>query len=289
MTFNSNAQVGQTTARRRGRGAVVAGGAGVAGLGGLALLLLSLFTGNDLTGLLGGPDGSAQPGSETVIEDCDTGADANENDDCRLVLGQQALDSYWEGQVEGYRAPQLIIVDQQTSTACGTASNATGPFYCPPEQTIYIDPTFFGILRDQYGAQAGSLAQLYVLAHEYGHHIQQLIGVFDQYPANGSGPTSNGVRTELQADCFAGAWVDAMSKQKDANGVPYLKPPTDAELRDALNAAATVGDDHIQEQSTGRVNPESWTHGSSEQRQRWFTRGYQEGPEQCDTFSGNDL
>ncbi len=289
MTFNSNAQVGQTTARRRGRGAVVAGGAGVAGLGGLALLLLSLFTGNDLTGLLGGPGDSAQPGTETVIENCETGADANANDDCRLVLGQQALDSYWEGQVEGYRAPQLIIVDQQTSTACGTASNATGPFYCPPEQTIYVDPTFFGILRDQYGAQAGSLAQLYVLAHEYGHHIQQLIGVFDQYPANGSGPTSNGVRTELQADCFAGAWVDAMAKQKDANGVPYLKPPTDAELRDALNAAATVGDDHIQEQSTGRVNPESWTHGSSEQRQRWFTRGYQEGPEQCDTFSGNDL
>jgi len=288
MTFNSNAQVGQTTARRRGRGAMVAGGAGVAGLGGIALLLLSLFTGNDLTGLLGG-GGSAAPGTETVIEDCDTGADANENDDCRLVFGQAALDTYWEGQVDGYRAPQLIVVDQQTSTACGTASNATGPFYCPPEETIYVDPTFFGILREQFGAEAGSLAQLYVLAHEYGHHIQQLIGVFDQYPSNGSGPTSNGVRTELQADCFAGAWVAAMEDQTDPNGVPYLKPPTDAQLRDALNAAATVGDDHIQEQSGGQVNPESWTHGSSEQRQRWFTNGYRGGLNQCDTFAGNDL
>ncbi len=290
MTFNGNAELGGTTARRRGGGGVVAGGVGVAALGGLALLLLSLFTGNDLTGLIGGPSGGT--GDEgTAIEDCQTGTDANDDDACRLVFGQKVLDLYWEDMVDGYRAPQLVIVDQQTGTACGTASNATGPFYCPPEETIYIDPTFFGILREQLGAEGGNLAQLYVLAHEYGHHIQQITGIFDRYPNNGTGPESNGVRTELQADCYAGAWVAAAAKEKDANGVAYLKEPTRAQLEDALNAAATVGDDHIQEQSSGRSNPETWTHGSSEQRQRWFTAGYEEGLGSCDTFeiSGRDL
>lgn len=289
MTFNRNAELGGSSARKRG--GVVAGGVGVAGLGGIALLLLSLFTGNDFTGLLGGQSGPSSGDQGTAIQNCETGADANENDECRLVFGQKVLDQFWEDRVDGYRAPQLIIVDQQTSSACGTASNQTGPFYCPPEETIYIDPTFFGILRQQFDAEAGELAQLYVLAHEYGHHIQHLVGVFDQYPNNGTGPESNGVRTELQADCFAGAWMAAMTEEKDANGVPYLKAPTKAQREDALNAAATVGDDHIQQQSTGRTNPESWTHGSSEQRQRWLTTGYEEGVNACDTFSisGRDL
>jgi predicted metalloprotease len=270
---------------------MVAGGAGVAGLGGIAILLLSLFTGNDLTGLLGGPGTTTSNDPGTSIENCDTGADANEDDACRLVFGQKVLDGYWTDVVDGYRAPQLVIVDGQAGTACGTASNATGPFYCPPEETIYVDPTFFGILRQQFGAQAGDLAQLYVLAHEYGHHIQQLTGIFDSYPNNGTGPESNGVRTELQADCYAGAWMAAAAKEKDANGVAYLKEPTQAQLNDALNAAATVGDDHIQEQSSGRSNPETWTHGSSEQRQRWLTTGYEDGVGACDTFSisGRDL
>lgn len=283
MTFNSNAELGGTTARRRGRGggtAAVAGG-GLAGLGGIAVLLLILFTGGDVTSLLGGAGGTAQ---DSAIQGCDTGADANAKDDCRLVFGQKALDVYWSTHVQGYRAPQLIIVDGAASTRCGTASNATGPFYCPPEETIYVDPTFFGVLRSQFGAQAGSLAQLYVLAHEYGHHIQQLTGIMDRYPNDGTGPDSNGVRTELQADCYAGAWIADATEAKAANGVAYLQRPTDAELRDALDAAATVGDDNIQAQS-GRVNPETWTHGSSAQRQRWFTAGYQNGLGACDTFS----
>ncbi len=270
---------------------MVAGGVGGLGALGLVLVLINVFTGGGLEGLIGGAPQNPSAGGESVIEDCATGADANENDDCRLVFGQKVLDEYWEGQVDGYRAPQLIIVDQQTSTQCGTASNATGPFYCPPEETIYIDPTFFGLLREQLGAQGGDLSQLYVLAHEYGHHIQNLVGTFERYPNDGSGPTSNAVRTELQADCYAGAWVADAADQKDANGVAYLKPPTQAELRDALDAAATVGDDHIQQQSSGQTNPESWTHGSSEQRQRWFTAGYEGGLDSCDTFaaSGGDL
>lgn len=290
MTFNDNARVGGNSARRRGAGIAVAGG-GVAGLGAIAVLLLSLFTGGDFSGLLGGLGGTTGGSEESVIANCETGADANANDDCRLAAGSLAINQFWAQSLDGYRQPQLIIVDQQTGTACGTASNATGPFYCPPEETVYIDPTFFGLLRQQFGASGGSLAQLYVLAHEYGHHVQNIAGIMDRYPGNGTGPESNGVRLELQADCFAGAWVGAMSQQVDENGVPYLRPPTQAEISDALNAAQVVGDDHIQESSGGFVNPESWTHGSSEQRQRWFITGYQDGVTACDTFavSGGSL
>lgn len=285
MTFNDNARVGGNTARRRGGGLAIAGG-GVAGIGAIAVLLLNLFTGGDFSGLLGGGvPGVPSGGSGSEIESCETGADANRNDECRLAAGSLVLDQYWADTVEGYRQPQLIIVDQSTSSACGTASNATGPFYCPPEETVYVDPTFFGLLRQQFGASGGELAQLYVLAHEYGHHVQNITGIMQQNPDNGTGPDSNGVRMELQADCFAGAWVGDMTEQVDENGVPFLQAPTAQQVADALNAAATVGDDHIQREAGAPVNPESWTHGSSEQRQRWFAEGYRDGVEACDTFA----
>jgi predicted metalloprotease len=281
MTFNDNARVGGNTARRRGAGIAVAGG-GVAGIGAIAVLLLSLFTGTDLTEFVPGvPQGG---GEESEIANCDTGADANANDDCRLAAASLAVDQFWADEVEGYRQPQLIIVDQAAQTQCGTASNQTGPFYCPPEETVYIDPTFFGLLRQQFDASAGPLAQLYVLAHEYGHHVQYITGIMDRYPNDGSGPDSNGVRTELQADCFAGAWVGQMTEQVDESGTPFLETPTRQQIADAINAAQTVGDDHIQQESGGAVNPESWTHGSSEQRQRWFEAGYEGGVSACDTF-----
>ncbi|MFT3798016.1 neutral zinc metallopeptidase [Microbacterium sp.] len=291
MTFNNNADVGGNTAKRRGRTTAVAGG-GVVGLGAIVVIILNLVTGGDFASLLGGDAGTqtAQQGAGTEVANCETGADANANIDCRIAAAQLVLDGYWEQQVQNYRSPQLVIVDGQTSTACGTASNATGPFYCPPEETVYIDPTFFDLLRSQFGAEAGNLAQLYVVGHEWGHHIQQIMGIMDQYPSNGTGPASNGVRTELQADCFAGAWIADAATVTDGNGVAYLQQPTEAQLRDALNAAASVGDDHIQQQS-GSVNPESWTHGSSEQRQRWFATGYKSGLGACDTFavSGSQL
>ena len=282
MTFNENANVGGNTARRRGAGVAVAGG-GIAGLGAIAVLLFQLFTGQDLSSVVPALP-QAGSGGETGIEECETGADANARDDCRLAAGSVVLDQYWQTQVQGYRAPQLIVVDGQTPTQCGTASNQTGPFYCPPEETVYIDPTFFALLRQQFDTSAGDLAQLYVLAHEYGHHVQYLTGIMQQHPDNGSGPESNGVRTELQADCFAGAWVGDMTQQVDENGVPYLREPTQPQIADALDAAGTVGDDHIQQQTGGFVNPEAWTHGSSEQRQRWFTVGYESGASACDTF-----
>lgn len=289
MTFNSNADVSGSGARRRGPGGgAIAGGIG--GLGAIAVLLLQIFTGGDFSSLLVGSGGSGDAGPGTELSNCQTGADANASVDCRLAAGSKAINVYWASKTTGYRPPQLIIVDGSTPTACGTASNATGPFYCPPEETVYIDPTFFDVLEQQFGDTAGPLAQVYVLAHEYGHHIQQITGTFDKYPNNGTGPESNGVRSELQADCYAGAFIAGAPDQKDENGVPFMKTPTEDQIRDALAAAAAVGDDHIQSMS-GRVNPESWTHGSSEQRQRWFATGFKGGPSACDTFavSGRDL
>ncbi|WP_127473781.1 neutral zinc metallopeptidase [Microbacterium sulfonylureivorans] len=282
MTFNDNASVGGSTARRRGGGAALAGG-GIAGIGAIAVLLFQLFTGTDLSGLLGG-GATTGNGDESTIEQCQTGADANERDDCRLAAGQVVLDQFWDSQVQGYTPPQLIVVDGATGTQCGTASNQTGPFYCPPEQTVYVDPTFFALLRQQFDATAGPLAQLYVLAHEYGHHVQNIAGIIQDHPDNGTGPDSNGVRRELQADCFAGAFVGDMTNQVDENGVPFLEAPTPQQIADAINAAQTVGDDHIQQESGGVVNPDSWTHGSSAQRQRWFEKGMQSGVSACETF-----
>ncbi|UWF77736.1 MULTISPECIES: KPN_02809 family neutral zinc metallopeptidase [Microbacterium] len=283
MTFNPDADISGHSTRRRGRNAAIAGG-GVVGLGGIAVLLISMFTGVDLTGLLGGGGAPVPaPTSEAILE-CKTGEDANTRDDCRMAGAQVVLDDYWAQHVDGYRAPTMTVVDGQTPTQCGTASNAVGPFYCPPEEGVYLDPTFFDIMREQFGASAGELAQLYIVGHEWGHHIQNITGVMQQHPNNGTGPDSNGVRMELQADCYAGAWLGDVTTLTDENGVPYLETPTEAQLQDALNAAFTVGDDHIQEQS-GFVNPESFTHGTSEQRQYWFANGYKNGLGVCDTFA----
>ncbi|MCT1364184.1 MULTISPECIES: neutral zinc metallopeptidase [unclassified Microbacterium] len=280
MTFNPDADLSRNTTRRRGRTAAIAGGTGIGVLGLLALIAGPLL-GIDLSGLVGGaPGGGSEPAGGSAIENCDTGADANANAECRLAGAQLALDAFWGDNVEGYRAPQNIVVDGATSTQCGTASNAVGPFYCPPEETVYIDPTFFQLMQEQFGASAGNLAQLYIIGHEWGHHIQNITGTMDQYPNNGTGPGSNGVRMELQADCYAGGWLGRMTEHTDADGDPYLEKPTETQIEDALNAAAAVGDDHIQEQA-GMVNPESWTHGSSAQRQRWFAEGYQNGLDAC--------
>lgn len=284
MTFNPDADISTNTTRRRGRGAVVAGAGGI-GLLGIIALIAGPLLGIDLTGLIpsgdGGGGGGAGSPQESTLSECKTGEDANENVDCRMAGAEVVLNAYWEDHVDGYVKPGLVVVDGSTSTGCGTASNAVGPFYCPPDQTVYIDPTFFDLMRQQFGASAGNLAQLYIVGHEWGHHIQYITGTMDKYPNNGTGPDSNGVRTELQADCYAGAWIGEMTKEKDADGVPYLKAPTETELADAVNAAYTVGDDHIQEQSGGFVSPESFTHGTSEQRKYWFANGYKNGLDVC--------
>ena len=250
---------------------------------GILALLVGPMLGIDLSAFFP-TEQQPQSGSESAVLQCDTGEDANTRDECRMAGAQVVLDDYWSQHVEGYRAPQLTVVDGQTSTQCGTASNAVGPFYCPPEEGVYLDPTFFDIMRQQFGASAGELAQLYIVGHEWGHHIQNITGVMQEHPNNGTGPGSNGVRMELQADCYAGAWLGDVSTLEDDKGNPYLEPITDTQLKDALNAALVVGDDHIQQQS-GFVNPESFTHGSSEQRQYWFANGYKNGLGVCDTFA----
>lgn len=286
MTFNPDADISGNTTRRRGRTAAIAGG-GV-GVLGLVALVVAMLGGPDLTGLVGGaPGGQDQPAAtgENTLSECDTGTDANTNDDCRMAGAELLLNDYWSKHVDGYVKPTLTIVDGETPTQCGTASNAVGPFYCPPEQGVYLDPTFFQLMRQQFGASAGELAQLYIVGHEWGHHIQNITGVMDEHPNNGTGPDSNSVRTELQADCYAGAWLKDATETKDSHGNQMLKAPTDAELADAVNAAYTVGDDHIQEQSGAFVSPESFTHGTSEQRKFWFASGYSKGLGVCDTFA----
>ncbi|RZS64422.1 hypothetical protein EV187_2809 [Agromyces ramosus] len=288
MTFNPNSDIGGGRVSKRGRNTGIAVGGG---LGVIALFVISQFLGVDLTGLVGG---GAAPETESSLEQCQTGADANENVECRMVGAAASLDAYWaqEGPELGldYVGPQdFVLFDQATTTGCGSASSATGPFYCPPDQTIYIDVSFYDELRGRFGSSGGPLAEMYVVAHEWGHHIQNLAGILERAQDGQTGPTSNAVRVELQADCFAGAWAANASEVPDESGTPFLQPITDAQIADALSAASAVGDDRIQEATQGQVTPHSFTHGSSEQRQRWFLTGFQQGAGACDTFSASQL
>ena len=284
MTFNPNARLdpGQMTDRRgmRGRGGVALGGGGL----GIAILLVYLLLGgnpNDLGTVLTDPGAVTSPGGSALATDCTTGQDANTRDDCRILGFVNSVQKYWSDEFatsgETYRAVDTVLFTEATSSACGTASAASGPFYCPSDKLVYLDLGFFDELRTRFGATGGSLAQGYVIAHEYGHHVQDLLGLLDS-SGGGGGAQGRSVRTELQADCFAGVWTN------HATSTGFLEAISDAEIADALNAAAAVGDDRIQQETSGRVNPEAWTHGSSAQRQKWFTTGYQGGdPAACDT------
>ena len=280
MTFNDNADISKGRVSRRAKTGFALGGGG--GVIGIIVLIVALTGGPDLTGLVGGLGGSGT-GDDTEVS-CETGEQANESVDCRMDGAYASLDDYWAGQVDGYRSPAaFILFEGSVGTGCGTASSAVGPFYCPADESIYIDTGFFDELSSRYGASTGNLTQLYVVAHEWGHHIQNLIGAMEGLDNTDTGPGSDAVRLELQADCFAGAWVGAAEQTVDDNGTPYLTV-TDQDVADALSAAEAIGDDRIQEQAQGQVNPESWTHGSGEQRQRWFEVGRTEGPTACTTF-----
>ncbi|HZW41206.1 MAG TPA: neutral zinc metallopeptidase, partial [Agromyces sp.] len=276
MTFNPNANISGGKASKRGRNTGIAVGGGV---GVLALFLLSQFLGVDLTGLVGGGQPTA---SDSSLEQCLTGADANENVECRMKGASASLERYWVAEAQelgfDYVGPtDLILFEGATTTGCGNASSATGPFYCPPDQTIYIDVSFYDELRGRFGSSGGPLAEMYVIAHEWGHHVQNLLGILERSQDGQTGPTSNAVRVELQADCFAGAWAADASTVPDESGVPFLQELTPAEIQDALSAASAVGDDRIQQATQGQVNPHSFTHGTSEQRVGWFETGFQRG------------
>jgi predicted metalloprotease len=292
MTFNDNADISSGRVSRRGRNTAIGVGGG-GGLIGLVVILIAAFTGVDFSGLLGGS--GTDPGTSEEVCVGGTGADANTDIDCRMKGAAASIEAYWK-----MRAPQLgfeytpteiALFTDSTNTGCGQATSAVGPFYCPADQIIYIDTAFFAELRDRFGSNGGPLAEMYVVAHEWGHHIQTITGINSGLDLQDTGPTSDSVRLELQADCFAGAWAGDASVTPDASGTPFLKTFTNQDIADALSAAAAVGDDRIQESTQGQVNPEGWTHGSSEQRQRWFTQGLEQGPEGCNTFevSGSEL
>jgi predicted metalloprotease len=296
MSFNDNARLDSARVRdRRGKGKGIAVGGG---LGGGLILILSLIFGPEVVdglGITDGADSTAGSGSSQAISECLDGADANERLDCRIVGTAESLDSFWQPALaaEGltYTEPGVTLFTGQTSTGCGSATSAVGPFYCPADEQTYYDTAFFDELVAQYGASGGPLAQEYVVAHEFGHHIQNLTGVLGASARDPQGAESAAVRTELQADCYAGAWVAAASTTEDQDGVTFIEPVTDAQIADALNAASVIGDDRIQEMGSGQVNPETWTHGSSEQREKWFQTGMKNGATGCDTFSisGSEL
>jgi predicted metalloprotease len=276
---------------QRGRGglggpAIPMGLPKIGGAGGLVVLLVVLayvfLAGGGGLGDLGSLEGqSVGPGTSAsdVQTECRTGADANEREDCRIVAVVNSVQAYWSRALRGYEPTRTRFFDGAIQTGCGPASSAVGPFYCPSDRFVYIDLGFFDQLQSQLGARGGPLAEAYILAHEYGHHVQNLTGVL-QRANRDTGPQGGQVRVELQADCYAGLWVGR------ALDTGFIEEITRQDVADALDAAAAVGDDRIQERTQGRVTPESWTHGSAEQRQSWFVRGIEAtGPQTCDTFS----
>jgi predicted metalloprotease len=181
-----------------------------------------------------------------------------------------------------YRRAKLVLFTGAVDTACGTGESATGPFYCPGDQRVYIDLGFYRALKDRLGAP-GDFAQAYVIAHEVGHHLQKLMGTSDRVQRAGRAEGAEGasVRLELQADCYAGVWAHSSRQRKLLEA---------GDIEEALTAAAAIGDDTLQRHATGRVRPETFSHGTSEQRMRWFNRGLESGdPATCDTFAARQL
>jgi uncharacterized protein len=295
MRFDENAQL-DTSQVQDVRGRRIPGGAKTigGGLGTLLLLLLVTLLGPKL-GL--SSDATNPPvegdGSSELAQKCSTGAEANRSEDCRIVAVVNSVQDYWSNQFNRsgleYRTADTQLFSDATNTGCGSATSAVGPFYCPPDQKVYLDLTFFDELEQRFGAEGGPFAQAYVVAHEYGHHVQNLLGTMDRVGGDREGPQSASVRLELQADCFAGIWANHATTTPDPEtGRPLIAELTQADIRQALDAAAAVGDDRIQEATQGQVNPERWTHGSAEQREKWFSTGFQTGdPNACDTFSGS--
>ncbi len=249
----------------------------VSGGGGIVLLLLvvaSMVLGVNPfeAGPASAPEGGAIDSSDTVAQ-CKTGADAATRTDCRVVGYVDSVQKYWTDEFARrglqYQPARTVLFSGYTQAGCGVASEEQGPFYCPVDAQVYLDIAFFDDLRSRFGATGGPFAEGYVIAHEYGHHVQDLLGILSASGA--TGPASASVAQELMADCLAGVWAN------HAASTGFLSAPSDREIADALDAAAAVGDDRIQRATQGRVQPERWTHGSAQQRQDAFRTGYRSG------------
>ncbi|MEU5690937.1 neutral zinc metallopeptidase [Actinosynnema sp. NPDC020468] len=299
MQFNEDAELDTSQVNdSRGVGGRVALGGGGLGIVGLIIY----FVLSQLGGGVQLPSGSGfsdvgngqQVGSEDIKTKCKTGADANREADCRAVAFINSIQAYWKDQLSRsgttYQPAQTNFFSGSVQTRCGNASSAVGPFYCPADGQVYIDLTFFQELQTKFGATGGPFVEAYVLAHEYGHHIQNLLGTSDRVTQE-SGPKSGSVRLELQADCYAGAWANHATSVPTASGKPLITGVTQEDVANALDAAARIGDDYIQSKlGGGRVDTTQFTHGTSAQRQKWYTTGYQTGdPARCNTFDTDNL
>ncbi len=308
MRFNPKARLDRRQVQnRRGTSGGRGGGIGGGGMGGLpvgggiggVLLIILVVVVSQMLG--GGPPTGPQSDSGAVstggeeLSHCRSGADANDDPDCARVALVNSIQSFWSRALEQqsdqqYQQADTVIFSDQVDTGCGGASSDVGPFYCPPDQQVYLDTTFFDdMLEGQLGGQGGDFAEAYVLAHEYGHHIQNLLGTMGRVRTQ-QGANSDAVRLELQADCYAGMWTKYATQAEDAQGRALIKELTQQDIEEALDAARAVGDDRIQQRTSGRIDPDRWTHGSAEQRMAWFTTGRQQGSLQaCDTFAVGQL
>ncbi|KQZ70291.1 neutral zinc metallopeptidase [Nocardioides sp. Root151] len=274
-------------------------GAGGGKIGLLILVIAFLVTmcnNGSIPGINQGDGGSqnnaagsdpAQQQEADAYDECKTGEDANNSEVCSRKAILQLLETYWSSQFKSgdFVAAPAVTFSGSTNTGCGGATSAVGPFYCPSDQTIYLDPTFFDdVLEGQLGGKGGDFVEPYVLGHEYGHHIQNITGQMKNVKTQ-QGADSDAVKLELQADCYAGLWTHHIESLKDDNGEQILTID-DADIEEAVGAAYTVGDDHIQEVTGGRVDANQWTHGSSEERMKWFKTGYDSGDyEACDIWN----
>jgi predicted metalloprotease len=310
MRFNPKARIDESQIENRGGGGlggglggggmrlpIPTGGGGKFGLGTVVIIILYIVlqtcAGNSI--VPGTGDSSGTTGSTNSSTQCKTGADANNSQDCAIDLITNSVQNYWaqayEQQVgQPYQDIRTVKYSGQTSSGCGTASSSMGPFYCPNDKLVYVDTSFMqDMLQGQLGAKGGPFALAYVIAHEYGHHIQDQLGVLGKIRTQ-QGATSDSVKTELMADCLAGAWAKSAQTTTDADGNKIIEDLTQDDIARAIDAAQAVGDDRIQKQSSGRVNPDAWTHGSSEQRVHWFNVGLEKGTiNACNTFSAGSL
>jgi uncharacterized protein len=310
MRFNPKARIDQSQVENRGGGGlggglggggmrlpIPSGGGDKMGLGTIAVIVLFVIltqcTSLNVPGTGSGGTGTNATG--TTADSCKTGEDANNSQDCAIDLITNSVQNYWsqayEQQIgQPYQDIRTVKYSGQTTSGCGTASSSMGPFYCPNDKLVYLDTSFMqDMLQGQLGAKGGPFALAYVIAHEYGHHVQDELGILGKIRTQ-QGETSDSVKTELMADCLAGAWAKSAQTTTDADGNKIIEDLTQDDIARAIDAAQAVGDDRIQKQTSGRVNPDSWTHGSSEQRVHWFNVGLEKGTiEACNTFSAGSL